>query len=200
MAVGPPPLPLPLAFPPSTLAPLHVAAAPAWRLHWEDDPRAPDPAYQGGSRFDAPAGEYLVTYGGADRIGVFAEVYGDLGRIAPPNGTRRLSLLSPRRPLRLLTLDDAVTLRQFGLDARISDTEDYALTRAWGKAFHDWYPDCDGLRYGARKATPHANYCLYLDRCGSDLDVFLQGRLRDLRALVLFAADHYRLACHVPFA
>jgi hypothetical protein len=197
---GPPPLPPPPATSPTTLAPLHTEPVSIWRLHWEDDPRTPDLAYQGGSRFDAPAGEYLVSYGGADRLGIFAEVFGDLGRITPPNAERRLSLLSSRRALHLVTLDDAMSLRYFGLDARICDTDDYALTRAWSTALHDWYPTCDGLRYMSRKATPHVNYCLYLDRCGDAIDLFVQGRLRDLRDLVLFAADRYRLACTIPFA
>lgn len=54
-----------------------------WRLHWEDDPRQPRRYPSGRYRFDAPRGEYPVTYGNRDQLATFREVYGDTRLIGP---------------------------------------------------------------------------------------------------------------------
>lgn len=50
----------------------------AWRLHWEQDPLEARRYPTGRYRFDAPKGEYVALYCNADRLAVFAEVYGDV--------------------------------------------------------------------------------------------------------------------------
>lgn len=49
-----------------------------WRLHWEEDPLEARHYPAGRHRFDAPSGEYASLYCNADRLAVFAEVYGDV--------------------------------------------------------------------------------------------------------------------------
>jgi hypothetical protein len=178
---------------------LYEEAVTIWRLHWEDDPRAPRRYPTGKYRFDAPAGEYPVTYGNADRLASFAEVYGDRRQILASEAGRRLSLLSAERPLRLVTLDEAETFHALGLDARISTTKRYTRTQAWSLALHHWLPEADGIRYAGRHAGKHCNYCLFLDRCGGDLAVWRQGELQDLRQIVLFAARRYALRAAIPW-
>lgn len=146
------------------------------------------------SRFDAPHGEYPVTYGNEDQLGVFGERFGDIGRINADARTLRLSQLTPRRSLGLVGLDLATTQIAFGLDGRICVSRQYSTTQQWGFAFHEWYPNADGIRYTARLASPHLNVCLFLDRCGNDLDLKLAGRLGGLTMDVLRAGSSYNLA------
>lgn len=174
-------------------------AVSIWRLHWEADPLRPRRYPAGRYRFDAPAGEYPVTYGNRDRLACFAEVYGDTGKITADQATRRLSLLSALRPLRLVALDEPPVWRRLGLDGRIGTTKAYPVTQHWSQALHDWLPAADGLRYASRHAGQHLNYCLFLDRCGADLQVLPQGELQDLRPIVLFAAETYVLSCYLTW-
>jgi RES domain-containing protein len=167
-----------------------------WRLHWEDDPRDPERYARGKFRFDAPAGEFRVTYGNEDEYACFGEVYGDQQSIAPKDRDRKLSVIVPRRPLQLVALDDGTVLKALDpkLDGRISTDLDYARTREWSLALHGWYAAADGLRYTGRHAVTRLNYCLYIDRCGDALDVDSKGSLVDLRDLVMRAADAWNLA------
>ncbi len=164
-----------------------------WRLHWEEDPLSPRRYPSGKYRFDAPSGEYPVTYGNRDRLGAFAEVYGDTRRIDSSQAARRLSLIVSRRPLRLVPLDNAPTQKRLGLDGRINFSRQYPVTQRWSVALHTWLPETDGIRYLSRHAAEQRNYCLFLDRCGAHLRAELQGTLGDLHAVVLFAADKYSL-------
>lgn len=84
--------------------------------------------------------------------------------------------------------------KAFGLDLNVCSTLDYARTRVWSMAFHRWYPAADGIRYLGRHAVEKLNICLFLDRCGSDLEAIGAGRLVDLRRDGLIAARRYRLA------
>lgn len=194
-------LPEPPGRRPAGLPALPREAVSLWRLHWEDDPLAPRRYPAGKYRFDAPAGEYPVTYGNRDRLACFAEVYGDLGLIPEAQGTRRLSLLSALRPLALAPLDDPAFRRRLDprLDGRIATAKQYPATQRWSLALHTWFPEADGIRYTSRHAERDHNYCLFLDRCGADLQVSLQGELRDLRQIVLFAADRYVLQARVQW-
>ena len=46
------------------------------------------------------------------------------------------------------------------------------------QAFHEWYPEADGIRYLGRHAARHLNCCLFLDRCGEEVRFETQGTLR----------------------
>jgi hypothetical protein len=173
---------------------LAPAIDPLWRLHGEAGPLLKKGANPGIYRFDAPAGQYPVTYANQDRLGVFGERFGDTGWIKNADRGIRLSRLTPRRPLRLLPLDLAPTQRAFGIDARVCVSRRYDATQRWGFAFHQWYPEADGIRYTARLAGPHLNLCLFLDRCAGDLEVLTIGALASLPMDVLRAGADYDLA------
>lgn len=164
-----------------------------WRLHWEEDPRDPQRYETGKFRFDSPDGSYATTYVNRDPYAAFAEVYGDVRSIAPNQAERRFGSLTAKRPLRVIDLDCAETLAAFGLDLRISASTDYEWTMRWSKVLHGWYKHADGIRYLGRHATTKLNYCLFTKRCGKDLDYALEGKVVDLRPLVLRAADAYNL-------
>lgn len=164
-----------------------------WRLHWEEDDLSPRRHPAGRYRFDAPGGEFPVTYGNRDRLGAFAEVYGDTRRIDAGQADRRLSVIVSERPLSLIPLDDAPTQKRLGIDGRINFSKQYPITQRWSLALHTWLPGADGVRYLSRHAAEQLNYCLFLDRCGADLRAELQGTLGELRRVVLFAADKYSL-------
>ncbi len=167
-----------------------------WRLHWEADPRKPKLRVPGSARFDAPQGEYAVTYANHDRkgYGCFAEGYGDKHSIAPNQAERKLSRLRSQAPLKLLAMDDGGVLAALELDLRISASVDYERTMLWGKSVHDWYDDADGIRYVGRHATTKLNYCFFLDRCADKLEFERRGTLVELEDHVLRAADAYSLA------
>jgi hypothetical protein len=191
-------IPLPPTSLPTSISLVEEVIA-IWRVHSEPDPRSP-PCYPTGRyRFDAPNGEYSVTYGNADSYGSFAEVYGDRHQILANQATRHLSLLIARRPLRLVTLDEAETFHRLGLDNRINDTKRYKRTQQWSLALHTWLPEADGIRFSGRNAGKDLNYCLFLDRCAGDLDLHLQGELQDLRAIVLAAAKKYGLRVEISW-
>jgi RES domain len=153
-----------------------------WRLHWEEPNEvavraatAP-PRY----RFDDPRSEYGVTYGNLDIIGAFLEVYGDTQRIDSAQRGRRRTRLESTREILLVDLDNAATQKAFGLDSRIASSRQYATTQHWSRAWHDWYPEVDGIRYRSRHENDTLNLCLFLDRCGSDMTIGESGRLQDL--------------------
>jgi hypothetical protein len=74
-------------------------------------------------------------------------------------------------PLLLVDLESAKTQKAFGLDARIASTKRYATTQAWSRAWHDWYPRADAIRYRSRQENDTLNFCLFLDRCGDALTI-----------------------------
>jgi hypothetical protein len=165
-----------------------------WRLHWEADPTV-ERHYAGGHyRFDAPAGEFGVTYVSDDRLALFAETYADGSRVlAASEADRRLSRLWSTRPLRLLRMDDMTVAAAFGLDNRISTEKPYERTQAWSLAWYRWYPDADGVVVLGRKSAPHRNFCLYLDRCADALAFETEGTLAALRTDGLRACYRYRI-------
>lgn len=187
-------LPEPPVDKPTALPALAVVDLPLWRIHAEPNPLRRRASVRGIYRFDAPHGEYPVTYANHDRQGVFGERFGEIGRIKASDQSLRLSRLTPRRPLRLVPLDLAPAQLAFGLDGRICVSKQYPATQRWGFAFHEWYPKADGIRYTARLASPHLNVCLFLDRCASKLGVARIGTLRALRMDVLRAGATYSLA------
>lgn len=178
------PIPLPPDDPPSPLPPLaEQPLEESWRLHWEPNPlrrrRGPKP---GVSRFDAPGGEYAVTYVNEDRMAPFAEVYGDIRVLTKSEAARRWTRIAAGRPLRILQLDEEGVAGAFGLDLRIATEIDPRITQAWSRAWHDWYAReaIDGIRYLGRKAMRHLNYALFLDRCGDDLSYTTEGKLIEM--------------------
>ena len=88
----------------------------AWRLHREEDPLEARRYPAGRHRFDAPSGEYASLYCNADRLAVFAEVYGDARVIEANQRDRRLSYIHSRVTLSLVPLDDPGVQKRLGLD------------------------------------------------------------------------------------
>ncbi len=148
---------------------------------------------KGKFRFDAPGGEFSVTYLCGDDVGCFAEVFGDTRYIDVADGRRRLFAIRSRRPLRLLDLGDGSCLMSFDLDARICVMKPYRRTQLWSRAFFDWYAELDGIRYVPRHATGKTNYCLYLDRCAADLDSDDRGPIEADVELLERVVDAYPL-------
>lgn len=170
-AGNPDALPEPPDAPPASLPPLVSELVSIWRLHWEDDPRQPRHYPSGRYRFDAPHGEYPVTYGNRDQLATFREVYGDTRLIGPEQASRLLSHLAALRPLRLIPLDDArfLDVLEPRLDARLTTAIQYETTQRWSLALHSWYPDAEGLRYPSRHDVAEGrNYGLFLDRVQVD--------------------------------
>jgi len=128
------------------------------------------------------------------RLGCFAEVYGDAGVIEAAEIRRRsLFRLSSTRELQLLRLENGGVQKAFRLDSRICNTKRYAVSQAWGLAFHEWYPEADGIRYKSRHASPGLNVCLFLDRCRDAVTAIEVGRLTGLRKTVAAARRKYHL-------
>lgn len=163
-----------------------------WRLHWEPPatvvkrPPSKPPRH----RFDDPLSKYAVSYGNLEEVGAFLEVYGETQRINDAQRARWRSTLESRRELLMIDLDNAKTQKAFKLDARISTSRQYAVTQRWSRAFHEWYPDADCIRYRSRQENDTLNVCLFLDRCGGDLQISSPEQLenldpRDLLSLVL---------------
>jgi hypothetical protein len=194
-AAGPEPIPWPVA-PPSALPPLESQAiAESWRLHWEPDPTVERKHATGKYRFDAPAGEFGVTYVSYDRLAAFAETYAEGSRaLAKSEADRMRSKLWSTRPLKLLRMDDMAVASAFDLDNRVSTEKPYARTQAWSLAWHTWYPDLDGVRFLGRKSAPHSNVCLYLDRCANALKFENDDTLANLRHDGLVACERYNIA------
>jgi hypothetical protein len=173
---------------------VEVVLGDTWRLHDEADPTVERRYPTGKYRFDAPSGTYGVTYVGHDKLAVYNEVYGDEKVIPRGAADRRRSRIWSTRPLKLLALDDAAVLAAFGLDQRVCSEKPYDTTQLWSRAWHDWYPDLDGLRFVARKSSPHLTTSLYLDRCSAALRFDFEGTVVGLRRDGLRAARRYRLA------
>ena len=188
--IPPPPTDVPPALPPLEMD----YCGAMWRIHDEEDSAHPPTYPRGKWRFDAPAGEYPVTYGNVEYGACFAEVYADSRLIPASDGGRYLSVLFPTRAIRVVPLDVGRVLQAFRLDGQITTTTNYPETMPWSMAFHGWYPDADGIRYFGRKATERRNYCFFLDRCGTDLEVRRIDRLDGAEALVKTAAAHQSLA------
>lgn len=150
-------------------------------------------------RFDAPAGEYAVIYTNDSEVGVFGEVYVDRGRrLGMEDAHRRLSKITPERPLRLVDLRADETLAALDLDARISTGDDYEARQQWALAFYERWPGVSGICYAARNAgLKTTNVALFAERCASNLTLVSLGHLQDLEEIVLAAADRYKLSA--PF-
>jgi RES domain-containing protein len=192
---GAEPIPWP-GSPPSPLPGLaDESIAESWRLHWETDPTIERRYPAGRYRFDAPAAQFGVTYVSDDRLAVFAETYAEGTRVlAKSEADRMLSKLWSTRPLKLLRMDDMAVAAAFDLDNRISTEKPYDRTQAWSLAWHTWYPDLDGVRFLGRKSAPHANVCLYLDRCSGAVAFENDNTLVNLRRDGLVACRRYNIA------
>jgi hypothetical protein len=175
----------------------------AFRLHWDVNPLRPKRYPRGRYRFDAPrdGAEYPVTYANLADHGAFAEVYGDTQLMSEREADRRLSTLVALRPLRLIALDDPTVQKTLGLDGRIAMSKQYATTMLWSRAVHRWFPEADGIRYASRHAGGQfPNFCLFLDRSRTALEVEPRGRLGDpaLRPMLLDVADRYLVTVLIP--
>jgi len=168
----------------------------AWRLHREEDPLEARRYPAGRYRFDAPSGEYASLYCNADRLAVFAEVYGDVRVIETSEKHRRLSRIFSQGSLRLVPLDDPRAQKRLGLDGRIGMSKQYAVTQRWALSLFDWFPEADGIRYLSRHAGENRNYCLFVERCADKLRIEEHGEISTLRETVLLAADRYHLEVH----
>lgn len=187
--VPPPPASRPALLP----SPISIDLEVAFRIHRELRAKTPRRYPKGKFRFDAPAGEYKVTYVSLNRYACFAEVFGHARLIPPDAAGRYLSQLLTSRPMRVLDLTDETVWTAFGLDGNINTHPDYSLTQPWSLAWHEWYSDIDGIRYPGRHAGSKINCCLFLDRCLDAIRFQRVGRLGDLPDLVARAAERYRL-------
>ena len=194
--------PRPLPAPPAPLPAIDLQpwSSELWRIqnapHWTARVY-PAPRF----RFDAPTGEFATVYACADQIATFAEVYRERGRrLGPGDADRYLVRLTPTRLWRLVDLRDPVVLVALGLDERIGVGDDCAACQAWSRAFFVGYPAAQGIAYRSRLAEAAVtNVALFASRCDSTVEVRSAGRLRDLEALVLAAADRYDLTVAFPF-
>ena len=168
----------------------------AWRLHWEEPPLEARRYPTGRYRFDAPSGEYAALYCNADRLAVFAEVYGDVQIMEASQRERRLSRIISRESLRLVPLDDPGVQKRLGLDGRIGMSRQYPVTQRWALSLFRWFPEADGIRYLSRHVGENRNYCLFPERCAGKLQVEEHGEISTLRKTMLQAADKYHLEVH----
>jgi len=157
------------------------------RIHAEPDLLAKPAKSPGQYRFDAPSGEYPVTYTAASFEACVAEKFQDRRVIEYRHLTQSVSLVSSHRDLRLVPLHDSVALALFGLDARIWTTVDYPTSRQWSLHLHTWYPAADGIYYRPRHAHEQLACCLFLDRCRAELEVHPDGELGTDRDRLLTA-------------
>jgi hypothetical protein len=174
-----------------------------WRLHWEEHPSRPKVRDPGRWRFDAPRGEYPVTYVSLDRYHTFVEVYGDTDdrrAIQPNQANRRISVGSLSRSLRVVDLGDAETLSRLRVDGHIYTTIDYARTQLWSKQIRRWRPKADGIRYPGRRSGRVDNLCLFLDRCADALTWTLVGTVESERELVMRACQMFDIVPLVHLA
>lgn len=157
------------------------------RIHAEPDILSKPANRPGWYRFDAPSGEYPVTYTAATFDACVAEKFQDRRVVEHRRLTEHVSLVSSLRDLRLVPLHDSVMLSRFGLDARIWTTIDYPTSQQWSLHLHQWFPTADGIYYRPRHAHEQHACCLFLDRCGSDLEVRSHGELGTDRDRLLTA-------------
>jgi hypothetical protein len=198
------PLPTPPSDPAGTLPRLSAVAVPKlWRLHWEVDLRRPRVHEPGRWRFDAPDGQYAVSYGNVSAEHAFVEVYGDLddgfNEIAPSQADRRISSMTFSRKLRVVDLGDAALLRAIGADLRIATDTDYRVTQLWGERIHAWWAHADAIRFPGRKAGRRDNFCLFLDRCVDAIEQEGHGTLAENEELVLRACELFGLVPRLIF-
>ena len=149
MASHLPPLPYPSKLP--ERIEFNESSGPLWRIEFLGGRGIPSGSPRPSYRFDSPTRAYEVLYASDDYYAPYAEVFGDL-RLVTRNqlSRRRLVEMAPRRPLRLVSLDDAQTQKVLGIDARICTDGRYQLTQAWSQAIHDAYEAADGIRYISR--------------------------------------------------
>lgn len=115
-------------------------------------------------RFDAPQGEFRVLYAAANLAGAFAEsVLRRPGvRILRREfiAARTCSFLLVKGALTVAKLYDE-GLAVHGLDAAQAATPDYKHTQALALAFHQAFPDLDGLAYRSRIDNGQICYALF---------------------------------------
>jgi hypothetical protein len=178
----------PASKPAAAPALLHVRLDDHVRIHAEPDLLSKPANRPGRYRFDAPAGEYPVTYTAASFDACVAEKFQDRRVVEQRRLTEQVSLVSSLRDLRLVPFHDSVMLARLGLDARIWTTIDYPASQRWSLRLHAWFPTADGIYYRPRHAHEQLACCLFLDRCRSHLDVRPDGELGADRDRLLTAA------------
>ena len=158
-------------------------------------------------RFDSPDGSFGVLYAGFKLETAFAE--SGLRDNPRKKGTALgvpmdFSRLDARRVIQLAAASafGAGTLKLIRLygpglatartDNRISSIDDYKLTRAWAKAFHDHPVKADGLIYMSRYTGAGKSVVLF-GRCEDKIAV---GKITPLLAHPEFAklSDKFKLA------
>jgi hypothetical protein len=154
----------------------------------EMDPRTPRVWRPGRWRFDAPDGQYPVSYAGSTFEVTVAEKFQDTRLIQEKHRRQRVWQITSDRPLRLVPLDVSQAQAQLGTDARIWSEVNYPTTQAWALALYRWYQDADGIRYTPRHVQEETSFALFLDRCANALSPTDLRRLDDDRAALLRVA------------
>ncbi len=131
----------------------------------------------GGGRFDAtPDDPYAFLYAGAnDRCAVAETLLRNLPLL--PTGSfllpkkslsgRRISWITPREDLKLVSLRSGRDLAQLGQDSWLtkSDWKDYGFTRRWGHQIRTWAPWAQGFVWRSRPEEASLAYVFFEDRC-----------------------------------
>ncbi|HEX4447144.1 MAG TPA: RES family NAD+ phosphorylase [Polyangiaceae bacterium] len=166
-----------------------------WRIH----SREHDPLHFGREtlhRFDAPAGEFGVSYVAKDVHGAFIETFGHATGVRFVTereiAARGLARITTSRPLRLADLR-AEGLARMGADAALTSGPDYAMARRWARAIHAHPRGADGILYRARHDPARACAAIF-DRAGAVVTARPMGSLlaRKHRALLAAVLDTYK--------
>lgn len=149
----------------------------------------------GDSRFDAPGGEFGITYLARDERGAFIETFGHATGVRVVEQAeleaRGIARITPKRPLRLVNLADK-GLARLGADARLTSGESYEVAHRWALAIHEHPTLADGMAYTARH-DPSRICAAVFERAQAELEVTPLGSLADAAhtALVVKLLDAY---------
>jgi hypothetical protein len=148
----------------------------------------------GGSRFDAPAGEYGVLYLADEPRTAFIETFGHSTGVnivtTAALDQRCLSRIDLLHALHLVDLTGP-GLAQLGADNRLC-TGDHQVAQRWSKALWSHPAQIDGIRYRARHDPSQVCVGLF-DRAADAASPELLGRLLEPhnRRLLATILDHY---------
>lgn len=179
------------------------------RLAWSDSVTHASFRTTADYRFDSPDGSFGVLYAAPKLETAFAEseLRDNPRKKGSPAGVPlEYKRLKDRRIIQLSGVPGEGTLKLIRLygaglaaaktDNRISSIDDYTLTRAWAKAFHEHPIQADGLIYMSRYTGAGKSVALF-DRCK---DKIAAGKITPLLTHPEFAklSEKFKLAIERP--